>query len=129
MVLNFLFELEDQIDEDFFDKLVNDDDDDVIGGGLKSIGLMKVRDVLDGDEFDEVKVFVNLSINEGGNVNDVLENIRVIRDDDNVGEVYDILDGDKFDEVKVGNVNDCLELIQVIGDDNNVREERVEVKK
>ncbi|KAL0312918.1 UNVERIFIED_CONTAM: protein transport protein SEC16B [Sesamum radiatum] len=56
------FQVEDNTDEDFFDKLVNDDDDvdfkvtnSLASGGPNST---------DGNESDEAKAFVNLSINE-----------------------------------------------------------------
>ncbi|KAH0742058.1 hypothetical protein KY290_035101 [Solanum tuberosum] len=63
MASNPPFLVEDQTDEDFFDKLVNDDDDDV---GFKvttsSTGASSVY--VDGNETDEVKAFADLSISD-----------------------------------------------------------------
>ncbi|KAL2901701.1 Protein transport protein SEC16A-like protein [Bienertia sinuspersici] len=70
MASNPPFELEDQTDEDFFDKLVNDDDDDV---GSSVIGLNKADDISDGNVSDEVKTFANLSISETSSGNSCLE--------------------------------------------------------
>ncbi|KAL3329566.1 hypothetical protein AABB24_033757 [Solanum stoloniferum] len=69
MASNPPFLVEDQTDEDFFDKLVNDDDDDVgfkvttsstglgAGAGASSV-------YIDGNESDEVKAFADLSISD-----------------------------------------------------------------
>uniref|UniRef100_M1AXH0 Protein transport protein sec16 n=1 Tax=Solanum tuberosum TaxID=4113 RepID=M1AXH0_SOLTU len=67
MASNPPFLVEDQTDEDFFDKLVNDDDDDVgfkvttsstgLGAGASSV-------YVDGNETDEVKAFADLSISD-----------------------------------------------------------------
>ncbi|KAK4729043.1 hypothetical protein R3W88_022031 [Solanum pinnatisectum] len=69
MASNPPFLVEDQTDEDFFDKLVNDDDDDVgfkvttsstglgAGAGASSV-------YVDGNESDEVKAFADLSISD-----------------------------------------------------------------
>ncbi|XP_055819679.1 protein transport protein SEC16B homolog [Solanum dulcamara] len=70
MASNPPFLVEDQTDEDFFDKLVNDDDDDV---GFKvttsSTGLDAGASsvYVDGDESDEVKAFADLSISDDVN--------------------------------------------------------------
>ncbi|GER30499.1 COPII coat assembly protein sec16 [Striga asiatica] len=76
------FAVEDGSDEDFFDKLVNDDDEDV---GFK-VATTSVASrgpvVMDGNESDEAKAFANLSINElddNGEVN--FDN-----DSDHIGE-------------------------------------------
>ena len=67
MASNPPFQVEDQTDEDFFDKLVNDDDDDV---DLKVTATSSLASTAsgpvftDGDESDEVKGFANLSLNE-----------------------------------------------------------------
>ncbi|XP_027084566.2 protein transport protein SEC16B homolog [Coffea arabica] len=67
MASNPPFQVEDQTDEDFFDKLVNDDDDDV---DLKVTATSSLASTAsgpvftDGDESDEVKGFANLSPNE-----------------------------------------------------------------
>ncbi|XP_011081258.1 protein transport protein SEC16B homolog [Sesamum indicum] len=64
------FQVEDNTDEDFFDKLVNDDDDDVdfkVANSLASSG----PNLTDGNESDEVKAFANLSINEFENNGEV----------------------------------------------------------
>ncbi|KAK4363316.1 hypothetical protein RND71_018557 [Anisodus tanguticus] len=74
MVSNPPFLVEDQTDEDFFDKLVDDDDDDVgfkvttssSGQGLGSIPRPSPVYV-DGNEYDEVKAFANLSISDDAN--------------------------------------------------------------
>ncbi|XP_049369711.1 protein transport protein SEC16B homolog [Solanum verrucosum] len=67
MASNPPFLVEDQTDEDFFDKLVNDDDDDVgfkvttsstvLGAGASSV-------YVDGNESDEVKAFGDFSISD-----------------------------------------------------------------
>ncbi|KAG5588936.1 hypothetical protein H5410_039450 [Solanum commersonii] len=67
MASNPPFLVEDQTDEDFFDKLVNDDDDDVgfkvttsstgLGAGASSV-------YVDGNETDEVKAFADFSISD-----------------------------------------------------------------
>ncbi|KAG8374729.1 hypothetical protein BUALT_Bualt10G0026200 [Buddleja alternifolia] len=57
------FLVEDNTDEDFFDKLVNDDDDDV--DFKASTALSSANTVFtDGNESDESKAFASLSINE-----------------------------------------------------------------
>lgn len=67
MASNPPFQVEDQTDEDFFDKLVNDDDDDV---DLKVTATSSLASTTsgpvftDGDESDEVKAFANLNLNE-----------------------------------------------------------------
>ncbi|XP_075086584.1 protein transport protein SEC16B homolog [Nicotiana tabacum] len=67
MASNPPFLLEDQTDEDFFDKLVNDDDDDVgfnvttPGPGL---GMSSSPVYIHGNDSDEVKAFANLSISD-----------------------------------------------------------------
>ncbi|XP_047329648.1 protein transport protein SEC16B homolog isoform X2 [Impatiens glandulifera] len=53
------FQMEDQTDEDFFDKLVDDDDD------LK-LNTYSTQSFLDGSDSDELKAFANLSIGEVG---------------------------------------------------------------
>ncbi|KAG8382433.1 hypothetical protein BUALT_Bualt05G0076800 [Buddleja alternifolia] len=58
------FQVDDNTDEDFFDKLVNDDDD---GPNLKEVTTTSMDPFLavDGNESDEAKkAFANLSINE-----------------------------------------------------------------
>ncbi|KAL3497493.1 hypothetical protein ACH5RR_040225 [Cinchona calisaya] len=71
MASNPPFQVEDQTDEDFFDKLVNDDDDDSVDfkvTGMSSLESTASGPVFtDGNESDEVKAFANLSINEGDN--------------------------------------------------------------
>ncbi|KAH0644164.1 hypothetical protein KY284_032048 [Solanum tuberosum] len=67
MASNPPFLVEDQTDEDFFDKLVNDDDDDVGFKVTKSstgldAGASSVY--VDGNETDEVKAFADLSISD-----------------------------------------------------------------
>ncbi|PHT95984.1 hypothetical protein T459_03866 [Capsicum annuum] len=88
MASNPPFIVEDQTDEDFFDKLVNDDDDDVVtgfkltgsGSGF-SPGPLTSSVCVDGNESDEVKGFGDLSISDdtekvgngvGSNVNSEL---------------------------------------------------------
>ncbi|OIT35193.1 hypothetical protein A4A49_15031 [Nicotiana attenuata] len=67
MASNPPFLLEDQTDEDFFDKLVNDDDDDVgfnvttPGPGL---GMSSRPVYVHGNDADEVKAFSNPSISD-----------------------------------------------------------------
>ncbi|GAB4858042.1 hypothetical protein Ancab_015944 [Ancistrocladus abbreviatus] len=70
MATNPPFEVEDQTDEDFFDKLV--DDDDVSGGGSGGFKAAEVKagDCADGKDSDEAKLFANLSLSEGGKRND-----------------------------------------------------------
>nr|GMD97256.1 protein transport protein SEC16B homolog [Ipomoea batatas] len=66
MASNPPFQVEDQTDEDFFDKLVNDDDNEELKVVAPTSGLASV----DGDESDEVKAFANLSLsdnNDNGN--------------------------------------------------------------
>ncbi|KAK4422899.1 protein transport protein SEC16B [Sesamum alatum] len=64
------FQVEDNTDEDFFDKLVNDDDEidfKVTTTSSASVPLFSS----DGNESDEVKAFANLSINEIDNNGDI----------------------------------------------------------
>ncbi|KAH6829891.1 hypothetical protein C2S53_010696 [Perilla frutescens var. hirtella] len=63
MASNPPFTVEDNTDEDFFDKLVNDDDDVdfKVSTSAESGGHHALTD---GNESDEVKAFANLSINE-----------------------------------------------------------------
>ncbi|KAL8539743.1 hypothetical protein ACS0TY_001381 [Phlomoides rotata] len=63
MASNPPFPVEDSTDEDFFDKLVNDDDDVdfKVSAPSESGGHLMLTD---GNESDEVKAFANLSINE-----------------------------------------------------------------
>ncbi|KAL0331487.1 UNVERIFIED_CONTAM: protein transport protein SEC16B [Sesamum angustifolium] len=56
------FQVEDNTDEDFFDKLVNDDDD-MDFKVAKSLASA-APNLTDGNESDEAKAFANLSINE-----------------------------------------------------------------
>ncbi|KAK4729040.1 hypothetical protein R3W88_022028 [Solanum pinnatisectum] len=71
MASNPPFLVEDQTDEDFFDKLVNDDDDDVgfkvttssTGAGAGA-GASASSVYVDGNESDEVKAFADLSISD-----------------------------------------------------------------
>lgn len=58
MASNPPFQVEDQTDEDFFDKLVDDDDDDY--KPTPSLNLV------DGNDSDEAKAFANLSITDTG---------------------------------------------------------------
>ncbi|VFQ70743.1 unnamed protein product [Cuscuta campestris] len=51
---------EDQTDEDFFDKLVNEDDD----GNFNPVTLPEGEVSLDGNESDEVKAFANLTLSD-----------------------------------------------------------------
>ncbi|KAL6986016.1 hypothetical protein U1Q18_019383 [Sarracenia purpurea var. burkii] len=60
MASNLPFQVEDQTDEDFFDKLVDDDDDD---SGFK-VAAPAERSFSDGNDSDEVKAFADLSIGE-----------------------------------------------------------------
>lgn len=63
MASNPPFSVEDNTDEDFFDKLVNDDDD--VDFKVPTSGESGGHDVLtDGNESDEAKAFANLSMNE-----------------------------------------------------------------
>lgn len=63
MASNPPFSVEDNTDEDFFDKLVNDDDDVdfKVTASSESGGHLMLTD---GNESDEAKAFANLSINE-----------------------------------------------------------------
>ncbi|KAL2237981.1 UNVERIFIED_CONTAM: Protein transport protein SEC16B, partial [Sesamum indicum] len=56
------FEVEDNTDEDFFDKLVNDDDD--MDFKVANSSASGGPNLTDGNESDEAKAFANLSINE-----------------------------------------------------------------
>ncbi|XP_073132895.1 protein transport protein SEC16B homolog isoform X2 [Henckelia pumila] len=67
MASNPPFLVEDNTDEDFFDKLVNDDDD--VDFGITSTSADRV--LSDGNESDESKAFSNLNINEFDNSCDV----------------------------------------------------------
>ncbi|CAO2819857.1 unnamed protein product [Amaranthus hypochondriacus] len=88
MVSNPPFELEDQTDEDFFDKLVNDDDEDDLSS--KRSGSINVPDVLDdGNESDELKSFANLSVNEISVSNSVSDIKDVFPDGENEEQVVD----------------------------------------
>ncbi|TXG62612.1 hypothetical protein EZV62_009606 [Acer yangbiense] len=60
MMASSPFELDDQTDEDFFDRLVNDDDDDEINVSGSGVSLVKA------DVTDEARAFSNLSISEVG---------------------------------------------------------------
>ncbi|XP_060179948.1 protein transport protein SEC16B homolog isoform X2 [Lycium barbarum] len=62
MASNPPFLVEDQTDEDFFDKLVSDDDDNV--GPGPGLGVSPSPVYVDGNESDEVKTFANLSISD-----------------------------------------------------------------
>lgn len=61
MASNPPFSVEDNTDEDFFDKLVNDDDDMDFKATASASGG---HHAADGNESDEAKAFANLSINE-----------------------------------------------------------------
>lgn len=61
MASNPPFSVEDNTDEDFFDKLVNDDDDMDFKATTSASGG---HHATDGNESDEAKAFANLSINE-----------------------------------------------------------------
>ncbi|KAI3713300.1 hypothetical protein L1987_71875 [Smallanthus sonchifolius] len=61
MASNPPFQVEDT-DEDFFDKLVNDDDDD----GYKVTSLSEATNLADGEGFDDAKAFANLGISDVG---------------------------------------------------------------
>ncbi|KAH9607127.1 hypothetical protein KSS87_005055 [Heliosperma pusillum] len=87
--------LEDQTDEDFFDKLVDDDDDhkggvdDGVGEESHSkdvSGLGGENNLVDGDGDGEVKALANLSINEVDHGNVDLEMKDIGRSDGNLGE-------------------------------------------
>ena len=60
MASNPPFLVEDQTDEDFFDKLVDDNDND---DEIK-VTPPSAANVADGSDLDEAKVFANLSISE-----------------------------------------------------------------
>ncbi|XP_049369707.1 protein transport protein SEC16B homolog [Solanum verrucosum] len=67
MASNPPFLVEDQTDEDFFDKLVNDDDDDVgfkVTTSSTGLGAGASSMYVDGNETDEVKAFADLSISD-----------------------------------------------------------------
>ncbi|KAK6781481.1 hypothetical protein RDI58_019277 [Solanum bulbocastanum] len=67
MASNPPFLVEDQTDEDFFDKLVNDDDDDVgfkVTTSSTGAGASASSVYVDGNESDEVKAFADLSISD-----------------------------------------------------------------
>lgn len=68
MATNPSFQVEDQTDEDFFDKLVNDDDD----MGFKPSGPVTNGFGADGSDSDEAKAFANLSLGDEG-VSDVVK--------------------------------------------------------
>nr|GME15990.1 protein transport protein SEC16B homolog [Ipomoea batatas] len=66
MASNPPFQVEDQTDEDFFDKLVDDEDD----GDFKAVAPGTVQASFDGDESDEVKAFASLSLSDSNdNIN------------------------------------------------------------
>ncbi|KAL3619398.1 hypothetical protein CASFOL_036968 [Castilleja foliolosa] len=77
MASNPPFQVEDSTDEDFFDKLVDDDlDFKVTTASSASVGTFPS----DQNEFDEAKAFANLSIDELGNsVDDVSTAIRKLQ--------------------------------------------------
>nr|XP_016439252.1 PREDICTED: protein transport protein SEC16A homolog [Nicotiana tabacum] len=72
MASNPPFMVEDQTDEDFFDKLVNDDDDAIDFKVTASVSV-------DGNESDEAKAFANLSISDDVNANARLENLGGVK--------------------------------------------------
>ncbi|CAH9137450.1 unnamed protein product [Cuscuta epithymum] len=61
MASNPPIQAEDQTDEDFFDKLVNDEDD---GHNFNPATLPQGPELLDGNESDEVKAFANLTLSD-----------------------------------------------------------------
>ncbi|KAK9716374.1 hypothetical protein RND81_06G228900 [Saponaria officinalis] len=85
MASNPPFELEDQTDDDFFDKLVDDDDAVVGESSLKAKAeLGKANDLVDGDESAEVKAFEKFSKSEVDHGNVESETKEVGTGDDNV---------------------------------------------
>ncbi|GAA0140373.1 hypothetical protein LIER_01734 [Lithospermum erythrorhizon] len=66
MASNPPFQMEDQTDEDFFDKLVSDDDDIDLKGGVSLDAGVKglCFGFGDGDDSDEGNAFANLSVDE-----------------------------------------------------------------
>ncbi|GAB2252447.1 hypothetical protein Droror1_Dr00005294 [Drosera rotundifolia] len=90
-----VYEVEDQTDEDFFDKLV-DDDDDGVGGGEMSVGGIEVKELDggvfgDGDESNEAKAFGKLSLNEPVDQWDDLD-VKKETSVDGFGQRLDVLD-------------------------------------
>ncbi|KAK4349639.1 hypothetical protein RND71_032394 [Anisodus tanguticus] len=103
MASNPPFLVEDQTDEDFFDKLVDDDDDDGVGfkattsGPGLGTGVSPVY--VDGNEADEVKAFGMISVSD-----DVGFKVTTL----SAGPVY--VDGNESDEVKAfGNISSISE--------------------
>ncbi|KAJ8538683.1 hypothetical protein K7X08_029979 [Anisodus acutangulus] len=103
MASNPPFLVEDQTDEDFFDKLVDDDDDDGVGfkattsGPGLGTGVSPVY--VDGNEADEVKAFGMISVSD-----DVGFKVTTL----SAGPVY--VDGNESDEVNAfGNISSISE--------------------
>ncbi|KAL4570944.1 hypothetical protein LXL04_026609 [Taraxacum kok-saghyz] len=82
MASNPPFQVEDT-DEDFFDKLVNDDDDDYKLGPLSS----ETTKIADGNDSDDAKAFANLGISD---VATVLEDLGKV----GAGEEEEAINGD-----------------------------------
>ncbi|KAH9611025.1 hypothetical protein KSS87_015315 [Heliosperma pusillum] len=123
MASNPPFELEDQTDEDFFDKLVDDDDDDVGVLSGSGVGVVEGNDLVDDDDSDEVKAFANLSVNEVdlGNVGLVTEEVGVSVGEngslESVAAIEELVsDGD-------GNVTSSLPLSESFSFDKELLEE------
>ncbi|GAB2274173.1 hypothetical protein Dimus_008941 [Dionaea muscipula] len=75
-----LFEVDDQTDEDFFDKLVNDDE--IVVGSIMATGLTG-GSFVDGDDSEEAKTFAKLSMREPVEENEGIDSTR-----ENGGNAY-----------------------------------------
>ncbi|CAL1353603.1 unnamed protein product [Linum trigynum] len=104
--------MEDQTDEDFFDKLVDDD------FGPNSSDAAQVSEFSEGSDSDEAKAFANLSIedvNGGGEDGGVVE--EEVRDDGNSGDVPAGISGSPTEESD-GNSGDKQLLLHPEFDDS-----------
>ncbi|XP_038990530.1 protein transport protein SEC16A homolog [Hibiscus syriacus] len=104
MAPNPPFQVEDQADEDFFDKLVNDDDNDNMGPTVPKF--------TEGNESDDAKAFSNLLIGEDSGCKEV---------DSRGGKKKDTVDaGPEPASAQAGNgPNDSLGIDNIVVDSNN----------
>ncbi|KAK1435934.1 hypothetical protein QVD17_01707 [Tagetes erecta] len=82
MALNPPFSVEDT-DEDFFDKLVNDDDDDDYKPikPATAVGLKEESEIVDDDDSDDANVFAKLSVSDVGTGAEDLGEVGVEEED------------------------------------------------
>ncbi|KAL2547435.1 Protein transport protein SEC16B-like protein [Forsythia ovata] len=105
------FQVEDNTDEDFFDKLVNDEDDvdfKVVNTSSEMVGPYSAN----GNESDEAKAFANLSITQVDN--DCEFNNDNEEDDNSTSTGVDGLNRktEKVEKMVVGNVEESISTLQ-----------------